>query len=85
MHEQVMLCHAPRVMLAGPYIRNLWFDRMLLNSDQHANAAWPWEEVYHTNYIYTSDVLKLPSPAGTDGPRVFGCQGVLVHNEEPPA
>ncbi len=67
-------------MLLGlePQLRRLSVGGLSLQSDQHANAPWPWEELT----VWECDaamLLKLPSPAGAGAPRVLRCAGITFN------
>ncbi len=52
-----------------------------LESDDYANAAWPWNELHIDTYLSTSDLLKLPDP-GSDEPRVVRCESLRIGGHE---
>ncbi len=49
-----------------------------LESDQHANAAWPWGTLHVPATIDTDDLVLLPDP-GTSEQRVLACGRLDLH------
>ncbi len=47
----------------GPCVRSLSVEGLELQSDQHANTAWPWDEL-ECEFMTLSSVLKLPRAHG---------------------
>ncbi len=64
---------------AGPHMRHLWADVLELQSDQHANVPWPWDEL-HAGNICTWDLVRLPDPGVSE--RVVRCEALCVYDLE---
>ncbi len=45
----------------GGCMRQLYADRVSLQSDEHAGAVWPWEKVYMDS-LRVSELYKMPMP-----------------------
>ncbi len=57
---------------AATQLPQLWASSLALQSDQHAGAAWPWDEL-RIDTVEVSQLLRLPNPAGEGAPRKLVC------------
>ncbi len=55
--------------------------RLSLQTDQHANAPWPWEELIVHN-CDINQLLRLPDPSGPGAPRLVVCDEVFLDSKE---
>ncbi len=70
------------VLQLGGQVRHLEVDGMRLQSDQHANAPWPWAELSSYDTMSITDLCKLPNPSSAYKRRVVNtsyldCQSAL--------
>lgn len=58
------------LLQSGTNIRNIDFADIQLQSDQHAAAAWPWDELWVKGGVCVASLLRLPYPGGQGAPRM---------------
>ncbi len=51
---------------------------MALQSDQHANAPWPWDEVLFYSDIDVTLLAQLPDPAACSTAPVLRCDNIAI-------
>ncbi len=56
------------LLLMGRQVRKLTVDKLALESDQHANTPWPWEE-FVIRTCNVAHFARLPDPRGGRGKR----------------
>ncbi len=65
---------------AGPLLRALRATALALHSDEHASAAWPWEEVWVSS-IDMPQLLRMPQPGGAGSPRRGRCAALNIPSD----
>ncbi len=70
------------VLAASEHIRTLSVPRVRLQSDTHANAPWPWEEL-SVDRFDLSMLARLPWPGGEGAPRKVVCEVFCIDSVTP--
>ncbi len=69
------------VQQMGPRMRRLSVHSLALQSDQHANTPWPWDEL-GLGGVDLAHIARLPNPSGEGAPHmVTEVQVVLVSED----
>ncbi len=68
------------VLGMGTRVQNLTCPSLALQSDQHANTPWPWDELTCTTFD-VGQVCRLPDPAGTQGGRAVWVEELVIGPE----
>ncbi len=66
-----------RLLRTVPQLRRLSVPSLNLQSDQHANTPWPWEELA-VSECDAAMLLRLPNPGGEGAPRVVRCESITL-------
>lgn len=63
---------------AGTLLNRLVVDDVQLQSDQHANTHWPWEELQVLGDMNVAMFAKLPGPASAGVRRNLQCKTLYM-------